>query len=295
MPFSRRKTLAFILFEMLQGWGGGGLEEQGAGVLANRPNCQNLWSCLVYFSKVVSILPFVSLCASRSLVFPVYSCQLSSLRHSPDVFYYLASLAFISYSIYMPVFPVFSARLLCPWHTFQRSTAWSPGLTWFVYPYFWFRILFSVLFGPAAIGPISVFRPLITDYPSAMLLWLDWSLVSTHCMWLRLWAGLSLSQLFPGITTLFTNCHVAIGLPTQLLSAPAIPVSVWPFLRKIKTLFSSSWCLGLVPYLSVLTLPLWMTYQHDVSMCWKKLFSKYYAHYFNIPRIFMDFYQSKLN
>ena len=100
------------------------------------------------------------------------------------IIFYSVSLTCISCTIYIPVFPVFSARSLCPWHTFQRYPAWSPSLTGFVYPYFWFRILFFVLFWPTAIGPVSVFQPLMTDYPSALLLWLDWSLVSIHCVWL---------------------------------------------------------------------------------------------------------------
>ena len=66
-------------------------------------------------------------------------------------------------------------------------------------PNFCFLILLSVLFWPAAIGPCFVSWLLILDYPIALLLRMDWSLVLTHCLWPHLWSltiCLSLSSFY---------------------------------------------------------------------------------------------------
>ena len=117
-------------------------------------------------------------------------------------------------------------------------------------PTFDFGFCFLYCFDPLPLDPLLFFD-----------LWLRTTLLHCCCDWIDLWFRptacdpvYELDCLYPNcLLELFMNCHISIGLLAQLLSAPAIPVFVRPCLRKIKTPFSSSWCLHLVPHLSVLT------------------------------------------
>ena len=134
--------------------------------------------------------------------------------------------------VYLP----FCARSLCTsHHTFQRFSAWSPDLTRFVYPDFCFWNLFSVLIWPVVFGLCFGYRLWLTDYPSALLLWLDWFLVLTHCLWPHLWSWLPLLLLFAGRMTLCTDIHIVFRYSALPWSSPLRPVFVTFWLKKIKT------------------------------------------------------------